>query len=874
MKIIKKLFDPSQKKIKKYKKTLKIINDLAPSIEKKTDEELKAKTQEFKSILKNISDKENREKKLNEILPEAYAVFREASSRIVNQRHYDVQILSAISLHNGNISEQKTGEGKTLTATLPLYLNALTGRGAHLVTPNDYLSRSGAGWYGNVFESLGISVGVLIDQSSFKYDSSYTSTQFDDKYSKHLRPCERKEAYMCDITYATNNQLGFDYLYDNMATNLDGLVQVNSLGGYSSHNFAIVDEIDSILIDEARTPLIISQPDTNNTSDYLKYAGIAKRLITDTDYNVNEKDFNATLTELGIRKVEKIMGVDNLYEENFQAIKLVENALKAETLYKKDKQYVVQDGKVKIVDEFTGRILESNRFSSGIHQAIEAKENVVIQPESKTIATTSYQNFFRLYDKLAGMTGTAKTEEEEFFKIYGIEVVQIPTNKPVVRKDENDLIYKTESAKFAAVAKDIKERNKKGQPVLVGTTSVEKSELLSKFLKKLKVPHNILNAKHHTKEGLVIADAGKKGAVTVATNMAGRGVDIKLGGEDATSALENEIKDLGGLYVIGTERHESRRIDNQLRGRSGRQGDPGESVFYVSLQDDLMRIFGGDRVAAIMNKFKVDDNMPLSAGMVTKGISNAQKKVEGMNFDSRRHVLEYDDVMSVQRKVIYALRKNILLGYYTEEESKSGKKATYEKAYTKQEFIDYISSKLTDASSIRFKEYVELYKEEWLNFTKIDLLKIIDLLWMDHIDKLDDLRRGVGLRSYAQNDPLVEYKKESKVQFENLQDTIWNTLSERILKVEVKQAVEVEDTLSPEDINKIRNETKVTSTTEPEYGVQEEKKELEEQKIAQKTRDEIIENSLPYENKNKIGRNDICPCGCGKKYKKCPNNKL
>lgn len=854
MSFIIKYFDAGEKRLKSLYPILDQVNAFESEVKKYSDKKIKERTADFKSELAKLKYEEHTDY-LDKILPEAFAIVREAAFRVAGVRHYDVQILAGIALHKGKISEQKTGEGKTLTATAPLYLNSLTGRGCHLVTPNDYLSRHGAGWYGPLYTFLGVSVGVLAQNESFVYDPSYTNASFEDSYSKNFKPDERKNVYACDITYGTNNEFGFDYLRDNMQNDYEGMVQVNANGNIGAHYFAIVDEIDSILVDEARTPLIISSPSGEDLSDYKLYAKIADSLVKGTDYKVEEKEKSATLSEIGLVKVEKSLGVANLYEENFEAVKQVENALKAKALYIRDKDYVVQNGAVKIVDEFTGRILESNRYSGGLHQAVEAKENVEIQQESKTVATTSYQNYFRLYKKLAGMTGTAKTEEEEFYKIYGLEVIAIPTDSPVIRKDNTDVVYKTESAKFRAVAEDIKVHYGKGQPVLVGTTSVDRSELLSSFLKRLKIPHTILNAKQHEKEAMIIAQAGRVGGVTVATNMAGRGVDIILGGDPVDKKEQQRVKDLGGLYVIGTERHESRRIDNQLRGRSGRQGDPGESSFYISLQDDLMRIFGGAQVESLMNKFGVEEDTPLSAGMVSRAIENAQKKVEGMNFDHRKNLVEYDDVMNVQREIVYKLRRRIMQAPKFEEVH--GFIEDGQVKMTREQFATWYKEKLSDKAKKKYEEFAEKYKDAWFHFLKVDTLNIINSLWMDHIDIMADLRQGVGLRGHGQMDPLVEYKREGKLLFEKLINTIWGTMNKRIETVDIREAEAVKERKVVEDLN-------YNDTTSQEYGVANEAEELGTPQYAQKTAP-----VQTYINTKKVGRNDLCPCGSGKKYKHC-----
>lgn len=845
---IKNIFSPSFKNINSYKILVSQINIFEEEVSKYKDSDFLKITNEFKNDLKNLSYEEQ-QKYLDKILPKAYAMVREAARRTVGVRHYDVQLISGIVLHKGKIAEQKTGEGKTLTATLPLYLNSLTGRGCHIVTPNDYLSRHGAGWYGDLYTFLGVSVGVIVENTSYVFDKTYTNDNFEDSYSLHFKPSTRAQSYGCDITYGTNNEFGFDYLRDNMENNFSDMVQTNPRGEFGVHNFAVVDEIDSILIDEARTPLIISTSSNKNLGDYLKYSEIVKNLNVKTDYTVDEKDRNATLTELGLNKVEKMLSIDNLYETDFEIVKQVENAIKAKALYLRDRDYVVRNGEVKIVDEFTGRILDRNRYSGGLHQAIEAKEGVTIQPESKTLATTSYQNYFRLYKKLSGMTGTAKTEEEEFYKIYGLEVVSIPTVRPVIRNDKSDIVYKTKGAKYRALVEDIRNRNLKGQPILVGTTNVETSELISNLLKKLKIPHTVLNAKHHEKEALIISQAGKKGSVTVATNMAGRGVDIILGGEPFNKKLHDEVSALGGLYVIGTERHESRRIDNQLRGRSGRQGDPGESRFYISLQDDLMRIFGGEQVERLMNRFGVDESIPISAGLVSRAIESAQKKVEGINFDRRKALVQYDDVLNIQREIIYKLRKILMQSpdfekshlYIGEESIKM----------FREDFDIWFTAKISDTAKDKYANYSKKYTTDWYSYIKVDSLNVINSLWMDHIDIMHDLRESVNLRRHGQLDPLVEYKKEGKELFEKLLMFVWGNISKRIEAVDAKEPPK-------EKLVEVKpKELEYKDSGDINYGVLDE------------AQDSIENNKTPYVNIQKVGRNDPCPCGSGKKYKHC-----
>jgi len=661
---LKKLFDYNEKEIRRIKKIVEQINSLEDKARVLKDEDFPKETERLKE---EVLEKG---RSLDQILPWAFALVREAARRVLGQRHFDVQLMAGVALHEGKIAEQKTGEGKTLSATTALYLNALTGKPVHLVTVNDYLARRDCGWMGGVFHFLGLKTAAIIPEKSFIFDPNFTDSSALDWRLKHLRPIGRKEAYLSDIVYGVNSEFGFDYLRDNMAMDVNDVVQ---RGFY----YAIIDEADSVLIDEARTPHIISAPYEEDVSRYYQFAKIVESLEEKKDYLVDEKLKTANLTEAGILKVEKMLGIENIYEKDYDTLFHIEAALKAKTLFKKDRDYIVRNGEVVIVDEFTGRLLEGRRFSEGIHQAIEAKEGVPIKQESKTLATISLQNYFRMYEKLAGMTGTAATEAEEFHKIYNVAVVVIPTHKPMIRVDHPDVIYKTEKAKFTAVVEEIAKNYKIGRPVLVGTTSIEKNEYLSFLLKKRGIPHQVLNAKHHEKEAAIIAQAGKIGAVTVATNMAGRGVDIILGGQPPEEFLEDEKKDfkeklrlwqkehekvveLGGLYVVGTEKHEARRIDNQLRGRAGRQGDPGESRFFVSLEDDLMRIFGGEQISRLMTFFNFPEDQPLSHPMVSRAIEQAQIKVEGFNFDIRKHLVEFDDVLNKQREIIYGRRRKIL----------------------------------------------------------------------------------------------------------------------------------------------------------------------------------------------------------------------
>ncbi len=877
---LEKLFDSNEKQVAKLKPLVAGVNELEPLLSQLSDEQLKERTRRWQGELKALSDPAARTDYLDKILPEAFGLVREAAKRTIGQRHFDSQLLAGIVLHQGKIAEQKTGEGKTLTATLPLYLNALAGQGCHLVTPNDYLSRHGAGWMGSIYHLLGISVGVIIHEQAFLYDPEYNNETFLDEYSRHLRPVSRPEAYSADITYGTNNEFGFDYLRDNMVVELSSMVQTSPSGGWGVHHFAIVDEVDSILIDEARTPLIISSPGEDSTQRYQEVAKLIDRLVLKTDYTLDEKAKTANLTELGVNKLERMLAVENLYEKDFEMVHLVEQALKAKALFLRDRDYVIKDGEVIIVDEFTGRLMPGRRFSEGLHQAIEAKEGVEVQKESRTLATVSFQNYFRMYAKLAGMTGTAETEAEEFLKIYKLEVVVIPTNKKMVRMDNPDVVYKTVTAKYRAVVGDIEEKFAKGQPVLVGTTSVEKNELLHEYLRRKQIPHEVLNAKQHEREALVIAQAGRKGAVTLATNMAGRGVDIILGG-DPSAELEiirtltagddgkkrqqeeakarwqkahEEVVSLGGLHIIGTERHESRRIDNQLRGRSGRQGDPGSSRFYVALQDDLMRIFGGEMVERMMDRFGMDENIPLEHGMVSKAITNAQKRVEGHNFDIRKHLVEYDDVMNRQREVIYGLRRKLL--ELTSQTSGVWKAAVDTEtedlaSWLLPKLVPY-QSELDEVWPAKAKKYAAIWPQIVLQIT----LPAIDLLWMEHLDAMDDLREGIGLRGYAQRDPLVEYKKEGHKMFGQLLNSVYSTAAERLARVEIEGAPtgEIETAVSRQQNVQYQHQAS-------DLGVSDEVRSMAG---GQPSEPHTMTRAAP-----KVGRNDPCPCGSGKKYKKC-----
>jgi len=868
------------------------------------DERLKSKTVEFRERLTERRTRLGREagkeeiikaedEFLDEILEEAFALVRVAAKRTLGERHYDVQLLGGKVLYEGKIAEMKTGEGKTLVASLALYLNALSGRGAHLVTVNDYLARRDAGWMGPIYHLLGLSVAAIGHETSLLYDPAAKDGEHIDERLLHFRRISRKEAYLADITYGTNNEFGFDYLRDNMAISLGQCVQRDL-------NFAIVDEVDSILIDEARTPLIISRPAEESTSLYEKFAQFVPRLKPSEDYIVDEKEKHVAITPSGIAKMEQFLGVKNLYEaQSAQLAHHLEEALRAHALFKRDRDYVVKDGEIVIVDEFTGRLMPGRRYSEGLHQALEAKEGVRVQQESDTLATISFQNFFRLYRKLAGMTGTAKTEEEEFWKIYGREVVVVPTNKPMIRVDFPDKIYKTEEAKWQAIAEDIEKRHKKGQPVLVGTVSIEKNEMLSLRLRRRGVKHEVLNAKNHEREAAIIAKAGKVGAVTVATNMAGRGTDIKV---------EKEVLKLGGLHVIGTERHEARRIDNQLRGRTGRQGDPGSTQFYVSLEDDLMRVFGGERVKRLMTLLRVPEEVPIESKMVSKAIESAQKKVEGYNFDIRKHVVEYDDVMNKHRTRIYSERRQILEGKDLKEkilQTLSEEIAKLWQIYSNQtdgaqRFTDEINAitgrglktlnSEEEAKEILYKAYEEkearLGKQPMREFERLIMLQAIDMLWVEHLNSMEVLRHSVGLVGYSQKDPLVEYKHKAYLLFNELTEGIKRLTLELLFKAElgpyyspVEGAVE----RGPSEELTAGAITKPEEILEEEEGFQDQSSAVAatEQAAAQegvrisiRSKNQGLAftphpSSLQNPVKKHPGRNDPCPCGSGKKYKRC-----
>lgn len=762
--------------LRRMRRKVKEINKLESTYKPMSDKKLAEQTK----VLQKRLEKES----LDKILPDAFAVVRETARRILSQRHFDVQLIGGMTLHEGSVAEMKTGEGKTLVATAPVYLNSLTGKGAHVVTVNDYLARRDAGWMGEVYYFLGLKTAVIIPDESYIYDPDYTNDEHFDARFKHLRPCTRQEAYAADITYGTNNEFGFDYLRDNMVREPSQLRQ-------RELNFAIVDEVDSILIDEARTPLIISAPSSTSGQSYAQFARVVAQLKSD-HYTVDEKEKQVALTDAGIEKVEKLLGIKNLYEgDNIRTIYHLEQALRAQTLFIRDKDYVVtKDGEVVIVDDFTGRLLKGRRYNEGLHQAIEAKESVPVQEESMTLATISFQNYFRLYNKLSGMTGTASTEAEEFHQIYKLEVVEIPTNKKVVRKDLPDRIYKTKEAKVRAIIKEVQALHEKGQPVLIGTVAIENNEEISAALTKAKIPHQVLNAKNNEGEAQIVSKAGEVGAVTLATNIAGRGTDIVLG---------KGVRELGGLFVLGSERHESRRIDNQLRGRAGRQGDPGTTRFYVSTEDDLMRVFGGDKIRNLMDRLKVDEDMPLENRVVSRSLENAQKKVEGFNFDIRKNVVKYDDVMNRHRKVTYETRRALLenaniadrIKKFIHEESNNlanlpGQDDEYEKLITGVfPFDDETLDRLFDAPADKFaivleQEATELYNARETAFTA-DVMRAVerdiyfqtlDNMWMQHLETMDHLRQGIGWTSVGQRDPLVEYRKRAQAIFEQMQHTL------------------------------------------------------------------------------------------------------
>ncbi len=854
------LGDPNAREVKRHLERVAEVNELEPLLQQLSDEELKAKTDEFR---KQLAEGHT----IDDLLVEAFAVVREAARRTIGLRPFDVQLVGGIVLHQGKIAEMKTGEGKTLVAVLPLYLNALEGKGAHLITVNDYLARRDAGWNAPVYHALGMSVSVIGHEMSLLYDPDFTDDTHPDPRLQHLRPISRPEAYQADITYGTNSEFGFDYLRDNMAVDLAQCVQ-------RGLNFAIVDEVDSILIDEARTPLIISGQAQESTEKYYQFARLISRLEPE-DYTVDEKTKSAHLTEDGIAKLERWTGIKNIYElDHVEEAHQINQALKAFTLYKRDRDYLVKDGEVIIVDEFTGRQQPGRRWADGLHQAVEAKEGVKVQQETQTLATITYQNYFRLYKKLAGMTGTAVTEAEEFDKIYKLQVVVIPTHKPMIRKDHTDLIYKTEDAKFNAIVDEIQETAGQGRPVLVGTVSVEKSERLARLLQKRGLPHEVLNAKQHEREALIVAKAGQPGAVTIATNMAGRGTDIVLG---------PGVADAGGLHIVGTERHESRRIDNQLRGRSGRQGDPGSSRFFLALDDDLMRIFGGERIKGMMNMLRVADAEPIEARFVSRQIEGAQTKVEGHNFDARRYLVEYDDVMNKQREIIYEQRRKVLEGTELRPQIREWIEKVVEDAVNQhcesrhpdnwdlEGLVAQVSNvfplppfeqlsadefgEAKEAVVARLMEYAdaayqakeaELTPEMMRKVEQFVVLRTIDSKWISYLTEMEHFKEGIGLRAFGQKDPLIEYKNEAYQAFQELTEGIQFDIASTIYRVQlVKEPPQAPPPLAMASRGPKPAPTGGSATTSP--------------------------NGQPSgpPNTAKLGRNDPCWCGSGKKYKKC-----
>ena len=809
--ILKKILgDQNARDVKRARSYVERVNKFTEAFEAKSDEDIKAFTEKLRNRYKDGET-------LEDLLPEAFAATREAAGRSIGLRHYDVQLIGGVVLHQGKIAEMRTGEGKTLVATAPTYLNAIAGKGVHVVTVNDYLARRDAGWMAQVYWALGLSTGVIVHEEAFIYDPSYTNSDITDDRLVHLRPVTRKEAYQTDITYGTNNEFGFDYLRDNMVDDLEKMVQRPLF-------YAIVDEVDSILIDEARTPLIISAPAQESTDQYYRYAQLASGLKSEIDYTIDEKQKAVSLTNEGIEAIEKILGVENIYEAGrIDEVRHIEQALRAEALYKKDRDYVSREGEIIIVDEFTGRLMPGRRWSEGLHQAVEAKEKVEIQQESLTLATVTFQNYFRLYKKLSGMTGTAATEAEEFGKIYQLEVVIVPTHQPMIRKDMPDRIYKSEAGKFRAVAVEVAERNKKGQPVLIGTVSIAKNELLSTYLNQLHVPHTVLNAKNNEAEASIVAAAGHKNSVTLATNIAGRGTDI---------VLEDGVSELGGLHVIGTERHESRRIDNQLRGRSGRQGDPGSSQFYVSMEDDLMRIFGSDKIAGLMTTLGLDEDTPIENSIVSRSLEGAQKKVEGHNFDTRKQLVEYDDVMNFHREAIYAKRRRALESDSLKEEiiesiekqldsvvksniNDRTKEIDYEeikvvaKTILQPEVVDSLNIDKLHESEIQpailsevsnqYEARLKEYGEQLTNFIdRTVYLKALDGLWIEHLEAMDSLRNGIGLRAIGQRDPLVEYKREGYKMFSRLLSLLEAEISTTIFRVSINREERIDTPVETE----------------------------------------------------------------------------
>lgn len=857
--------------IKEYREKVEIINDKEKDVSDLSDEELLDLSKKYR---KEISSGEKAE---DDVMTDAFALVREVAKRSLGERHYDVQLIAGMVLHDGRVAEMLTGEGKTLASTSPIYLNALSGRGVHVITVNDYLAKRDAIWMGQVYHALGLSVSCLVHNNSFMYDPEFLSDDQGEELDKErdtvgsfkvvedfLRPVSRKEAYQADIIYGTNHQFGFDYLRDNLTLRLSDKVQREPY-------FAIIDEVDSVLIDEARTPLIISSPDDESSDYYRQFSHIVRRLRTGEDYEVEEKDRAVNLTEAGIESVEKALGIDNIYSpENSKMVHYLNESLKAKELYLRDKDYVIKDGEIILVDAFTGRLMPGRRLSSGLHQAIEAKEGLDVQKENKTVAQITIQNYFRLYEKIAGMTGTAQTSAEEFGSVYELDVISIPTNRPVIRDDKKDLVYKTKEAKIRAVVEEVKEKHSKGQPILLGTTSISNNEELSLHLKKAGIEHELLNAKDNEREGEIIAQAGKIGAVTVATNMAGRGIDIVLGGNPSTKEEAQKVKEAGGLYVIGTERHESRRIDDQLRGRAGRQGDPGASRFFLSLEDDLMRIFGGEKIQRLMETLNVPEDMPIESGLVSKVVNQAQSKVEGMNLDMRKHLLDFDDVLNKQRAAIYEKREKLLKAgednVILNEVKKTINDFAEEFIESAENEIDHISR--LEEGNINNNEEVQKRKKaiEGLRKKLDDLpdkidtersillsqqvTRIIDMLWMENLSQLQDLRESVGIRAYGRKDPLVEYRREASELYNDLQRKFKAMTFNVSLKVLEMDNVSIERNLNKQDQMR-------------------QKAEHEHKSVFSGKRKHIKEDG------EKVGRNDPCPCGKKKadgtpvKYKHC-----
>ncbi len=895
MAFLQKLFSTNERTISRLKTIVNDVNKLEEGLIKLSDDELKAKTAYYKTKIserlqqyrgakadptldrEKNEDEEHRahvayeQSVLNDLLPEVFAVVREAAKRTIGQRHYDVQIMGGVVLHQGKIAEMKTGEGKTLVATLPLYLNALLGKGAHLITVNDFLAKYHAQWMGQIYYALGMTSAAITHDKSWIYTPESVTEKREEAIEAGLidpdwpllRACTRQEAYGADITYGTNNEFGFDYLRDNM------VYRPTDMAG-RGFRYAIIDEVDSILIDEARTPLIISAPAEESASLYGQFAGIVAKLDPEKDYKLDEKDRAVSITDEGIAHVEVLTNVESFYDpKNIMMVHHLEAALKARALFTRDKDYVVRENEIVIVDEFTGRLMEGRRYSEGLHQAIEAKEGVEVKRESDTLATISFQNLFRMYDKLAGMTGTAETESEEFWKIYGLEVVVMPTNRPNVRSDSQDRIYKSEAAKMTAVVADVKERQAAGQPVLIGTISVAKNEQLSTALNKAGVRHETLNAKNHEREAQVIAQAGRSGAVTLATNMAGRGVDIILGGMPTDVEEARKVREAGGLRVIGTERHESRRIDNQLRGRAGRQGDPGQSIFFVSMEDDLMRIFGGEKMKAMMERLGLSDEEAIEHKLISGSLEQAQRRVEGHNFDIRKHLVEYDDVMNRHRSVIYRKRRRIL------------ELDPIKENWLHEEILDL----LEDDELPKFEAKVKTFSEEVMKqLERAVFLRTIDMFWIEHLNAMQELREGIGLRGYGQHDPLVEYKHESHGLFNRLLDSIDDEVIAIIMKTELTQKTEAK-TIEPE---KPRAMTFQGADESMAGGAISNIAKAETASPTGQHVHEDIENNLgsdlagvevtvrsaghkaePDKNTKKIGRNKPCYCGSGKKFKKC-----